>query len=321
MSSILSLVALFSSAVLSATDLPVFSPEDVFEIEYASDPRVSPDGSQVAYVRVSMDIMTDRARRAIWVVDTDGTNHRPLVSGQGNFSSPRWSPSGDRLAYLSNTEGKTQLFVEWLDAGETAKVTTLPQPPRGIVWSPDGEQIAFTRLVPTAPPVLATMPDKPKGATWAEPATVVDKMTFRVDGGGYLPSGSQQVFVVPAHGGTPRQMTSGDFPISSAVTWSPDSQSVIFSSNRRDDAEYHPRQSDLFAAALPTGQITQITDTAGPEGRPVVSPNGRYLAYTQTADIRQGYNGAKLMIRDLRTSESRSLTTDFDRSVSDIQWS
>ena len=81
LSSILSLVALFSSAVLSATDLPVFSPEDVFEIEYASDPRVSPDGSQVAYVRVSMDIMTDRARRAIWVVDTDGTNHRPLVSG------------------------------------------------------------------------------------------------------------------------------------------------------------------------------------------------------------------------------------------------
>ena len=321
LSSILSLVALLSSAVLTAKDLPVFSPEDVFEIEYASDPRVSPDGSQVAYVRVSMDIMTDRARRAIWVVDTDGTNHRPLVSGQGNFSSPRWSPSGDRLAYLSNTEGKTQLFVEWLDAGETAKVTTLPQSPSGIVWSPDGEQIAFTRLVPTAPPMLATMPDKPKGATWAEPATVVDKMTFRVDGGGYLPSGSQQVFVVPAHGGTPRQMTSGDFPISSAVTWSPDSQSVIFSSNRRDDAEYHPRQSDLFAAALLTGQITQITDTAGPEGRPVVSPNGRYLAYTQTADIRQGYNGAKLTIRDLTTSESRSLTTDFDRSVSDIQWS
>ncbi|MDC3393903.1 S9 family peptidase, partial [Luminiphilus sp.] len=121
LSSILSLAALFSSAVLTAKNLPVFSPEDVFEIEYASDPRVSPDGSQVAYVRVSMDIMTDRARRAIWVVDTDGTNHRPLVSGQGNFSSPRWSPSGDRLAYLSNTEGKTQLFVEWLDAGETAK--------------------------------------------------------------------------------------------------------------------------------------------------------------------------------------------------------
>ena len=128
-----------------AADLPAFSAEDVFEMEYANDPQVSPDGSRVAYVRGSMDIMTDRTRRTIWVVDVDGDNHRPLVSGAGNFSSPRWSPSGDRLAYLSNTEGKTQLFVQWFDGGETAKVTNLPQSPRSIVWSPDGEHIAFTK--------------------------------------------------------------------------------------------------------------------------------------------------------------------------------
>ena len=171
--------------------LPIFSAEDVFEMEYANDPQVSPDGSRVAYVRTSMDIMTDRTRRTIWVVDVDGDNHRPLVSGSGNFSSPQWSPSGDRLAYLSNRDGKTQLFVQWLDGGETAKVTTLPQSPRSIVWSPDGTKIAFTRFVPAKPPTLADMPEKPKGAEWAEPATVVDRMTFRRDGGGYLPTGNQ----------------------------------------------------------------------------------------------------------------------------------
>ena len=304
-----------------AADLPAFSAEDVFEMEYANDPQVSPDGARVAYVRSAMDIMTDRTRRSIWVVDVDGDNHRPLVSGSGTFSSPRWSPSGDRLAYLSNTEGKTQLFVQWLDGGETAKVTTLPESPRSIVWSPDGKHIAFTRFVPSPPPKLADMPAKPKGAKWAEPATVVDRMTFRFDGGGYLPTGNQQVFVVPADGGTPRQMTSGHYPISGSVSWMPDSQSIIFSSNRREDVEYHPRQNDLYAASLVTGELTQMTNHAGPESDPAVSPNGRYLAYTSAADTRQGYNRSDLRIMDLTSGESRSLTADLDRSVSDIQWS
>ena len=304
-----------------AADLPAFSAEDVFEMEYANDPQVSPDGARVAYVRSAMDIMTDRTRRSIWVVDVDGDNHRPLVSGSGTFSSPRWSPSGDRLAYLSNTEGKTQLFVQWLYGGETAKVTTLPESPRSIVWSPDGKHIAFTRFVPSPPPKLADMPAKPKGAKWAEPATVVDRMTFRFDGGGYLPTGNQQVFVVPADGGTPRQMTSGHYPISGSVSWMPDSQSIIFSSNRREDVEYHPRQNDLYAASLVTGELTQMTNHAGPESDPAVSPNGRYLAYTSAADTRQGYNRSDLRIMDLTSGESRSLTADLDRSVSDIQWS
>ncbi len=304
-----------------AEGLPAFSAEDVFEMEYANDPQVSPNGARVAYVRSTMDIMTDSTRRTIWVVDVDGDNHRPLVSGAGNVSSPRWSPSGDRLAYLSNTEGKTQLFVQWLDGGETAKVTTLAESPRSIVWSPDGKHIAFTRFVPAPPLTLAEMPAKPKGAKWAEPATVVDRMTFRFDGGGYLPTGNQQVFVVPADGGTPRQMTSGDYPISGSVSWMPDSQSIIFLSNRREDVEYHPRQNDLYAASLATGELTQMIDHAGPESDPAVSPDGRFLAYTSAADTRQGYNRADLRVMDLASGESRSLTADLDRSVSDIQWS
>ena len=88
-----------------ASNLAIFEPGDVFGLEYADDPQVSPDGKQVAYVRVSMNIMTDTAHRAIWQVDAMGNNHQPLISWPGQYSSPRWSPSGDRLAYLSKVDG------------------------------------------------------------------------------------------------------------------------------------------------------------------------------------------------------------------------
>jgi dipeptidyl aminopeptidase/acylaminoacyl peptidase len=100
---------------------------DVFDLELATDVQISPDGRQVAYVRRSMDIMTDRVRDNIWLISTDGKRHRPLLSGLDTYSSPRWSPSGDRIAYVSNAEGRgRQLHVRWMDTGEIALVSDLP---------------------------------------------------------------------------------------------------------------------------------------------------------------------------------------------------
>ena len=100
-------------------------PEDIFELEYARDPQVSPDGTTIAYVRHSMDIMSDKARKGIWLTDASGDFHRPLLSSRANYSSPRWSPSGDRVAYLSNTEGSQQIYVKWLASGDTALVSNV----------------------------------------------------------------------------------------------------------------------------------------------------------------------------------------------------
>jgi Tol biopolymer transport system component len=121
---------------------------DVFQLEYADDVQISPDGNRIVYVRTSHDIMTDRVRRNLWMINADGTNNRPLRSEVRNFSSPRWSPDGTRIAYVSAVEGSPQLYVRWMDSGQTALLTNLVEPPEAIAWSPDGLFLAFTQLVP-----------------------------------------------------------------------------------------------------------------------------------------------------------------------------
>src|SRR5678815_5196404 len=98
---------------------------DVFQLEYADDVQISPDGNRIVYVRTSHDIMTDRVRRNLWMINADGTNNRPLRSEVRNFSSPRWSPDGTRIAYVSAVEGSPQLYVRWMDSGQTALLTNL----------------------------------------------------------------------------------------------------------------------------------------------------------------------------------------------------
>ena len=317
---LISLCSAISITPAEASNLGVFEAADVFGLEYADDPQVSPNGEEVAYVRVSMDIMTDKAHRTIWQVNTDGSNHQPLVSSQAQHTSPRWSPSGDRLAYLSKVDGKTQLLVRWQDTGATTTLTTLAEAPSAISWSPNGKWIAFIRTVTQPEPKLATMPDKPKGANWAEPAVVIDRMTYRQDGTGYLPAGRKHLFVIPAEGGTPRQLTTADYPINTGITWTHDSRAILFSGNYRDDHEYQPRQSDLFKVSLLSAKLEAITQQPGTEFSPAVSPDGRLLAYLAAADHRRGYNPNQLMVMDLRSGESRSLTEDFDRSVDNVQW-
>ena len=120
-----------------------FKSEDIFNLEYVSEVQVSPNGKHVAYVRRSNDIMSDSSRANVWLASVDGKSNRPLLSSKKNYYSIRWSPDGSRLAYLSNEEGKPQLYVRWMDTGQTALVTNVTSNPSNITWSPDGKHIAL----------------------------------------------------------------------------------------------------------------------------------------------------------------------------------
>ena len=299
----------------------LFDAYDLFGLEVATDPQISPDGSRVAYVRRSGDIMIDRMRPTIWLIDARTGEQAPLVAGPGNHLSPTWSPDGRRLAYISTAEGGTpQLYVRWIDSGESVRITGLPNAPSSIAWSPDGRQIAYVMLVPAEGPRLGRTPNRPEGAIWAEPLQQISAVTYRADGEGLIRPGFRQLFVVPAEGGTPRQLSRGDFHHDGPISWSRDGRSLYLSANRRADWEREPEQSDLYAVDAASGVMRRLTERAGPDGGPVVSPDGRTIAYVGYDHRAHGYTQSRLYVMNADGSNPRALTAGLDRDVSAPAW-
>ncbi len=332
-----SLSALFISCAVAVCASPVagqggaesgpLRAEDLFDLELAADPQISPDGRLVVYVRQRADVMTDGRFSNLWVVGTDGTGHRPLTSGDFSDSSPRWSPDGTRLLFLSDREGSSQIHVRWMDTGETSVVTSVTEPPSSPVWSPDGSQIAFGKLVPRDAPSIAGMPTPPPGAEWAEPARVIERLVYRFDQLGYLPHGYYHAFVVPAEGGTPRQITSGDKHWGGGgiggtqLSWAPEGQSLLLSHHpSADGEEVFITDTEIYEVRTADGSATQLTDRRGPDDSPVASPDGRYVAYVGMDDRFQGYQLTQLYVMNRDGSGSRSLSLDLDRSVYSARW-
>jgi dipeptidyl aminopeptidase/acylaminoacyl peptidase len=300
-----------------------FTAADLFSLEQASDPQVRPDGAQVAYVRVSNDIMTDRARRSIWLVDAATGAQRPLVTGTGSHLSPRWSPDGKRLAYVSTSEGgQPQLFVRWMDTGATARVATLAEAPEAISWSPDGQSIAFLMFLGADGLKLASgpAPEKPEGASWAEPLRVIEGLRYRTDDEGFLRPGAAQLFVVSAEGGAPRQLTAGNFANGGPLAWSRDGARIIFSSGREPGWERNPSQTDLYELTLASGAVRRLTSRVGPDANPVLSPDGGTIAYVGFDDRKAAYQDAHLYLAGADGSNPRRLAADLDRAIDDIRW-
>ena len=129
---LLLILTVLPSALLANGGTRRFQALDVFDLELAADPQISPDGTSIVYVRTFFDIMTDRRRSNLWMVRFDGSRHRPLTTGNENDSSPRWSPDGKRLVYVSTSDGSTQLYLRWMDSQQTAKLTHLTHAPQSV---------------------------------------------------------------------------------------------------------------------------------------------------------------------------------------------
>jgi len=314
------LLVLFVLPAFGQSD-PSFSAADVFALEWAADPQISPDGERIVYVRTSMDKMNDRRQQRLWLVGADASSHRKLTGLDVAESSPRWSPDGKHVAFTAGTDEGTEIFVYSFETGHATKITQLDRSPSGLRWSPDGSTIAFSMLVPEDPPSLdASLPEAPEGAKWADRPRVITRLRHEADGTGYLEPGYHHLFVIPATGGTARQLTTGSYHHRSTPVWLPDGSGLVFAADRTDDWAHDRRESDLYRVDLSSLKIDRLTDRDGPDHSPAISPNGQRIAYLGFDDRVQTYQNTRLYLMEANGSSRQVITPDLDRSLSDIAW-
>ncbi len=298
----------------------VMEPLDVFELEFVSDPQISPDGKKIIYVRNFKDIMSDRNLSNLWVIDVDGRNNRPITTGNQNDYSPRWSPDGSQIVYVSNKDGKSQIYRRWLDTSDESKLSNLQHGPGNISWSRNGKMLAFTMFVPRQRSSLVSLPAKPAGAKWVDQPVYIDKMKYRADGAGFLPQGNTHIFVMSIDGGTARQITDGDYNYSGPLSWNTDNQTILTSSNQYEERDYDPNNSEVFSINVTTGKKIALTSRKGPDRSAKYSPDGSKIAYLGYDDKFLGYQQNRLYIMNSNGSGSKEVLKKFDRSVQNIQW-
>ncbi|WP_246164273.1 S9 family peptidase [Xanthovirga aplysinae] len=293
---------------------------DIFNMEFVSDPQISPDGSKVIYVRNFKDVMTDQNHSNLWIVNFDGSNNRPLTTGNQNDFYPRWSHDGKKIIFKSNmADEKMKLYMMWMDTKEIVPLTNTSKTPEAVSWSYDDKFVAFNMFVPKKQGSIVKMPEKPEGAKWNTPPTYITDMNYRGDGQGYLESGNMQLFTLPIEGGTPRQLTFTEFDHDAPI-WSIDNQHLYFSANYHKEEELTPLDDEIYQLAVNDGSIKALTKRYGPDFDPVLSPNGKKIAYLGFDDKHKGYQIKRLNVMDIDGNNSILISKGFDRDIQNIAW-
>ena len=297
------------------------------DMERVGGPQISPDGTRIVFTRSWVNKMEDRFESEIRIMDAGGGCQRFLLKG----SSPRWSPDGTRIAYLAPGEpSEQQIFVRWMDAeGATTPVTREIEAPTNLRWSPDGRHIYFQRFVPHSEAWPIDLPAAPEGAKWTPAPRVIDRIHYRYDRIGFLEEGFTHLFRVPADGGTAQPLTSGQWHAGATFVpgvgnvgydLTPDGGTLVFD-GLMEDTDNRYRESHVHALDLASGDIRQLTSERGPWSRPVVSPDGRRIAYAGFPWTSQTYKTTELYVMDLDGGNQRLVSGELDRDVGAMHWS
>jgi dipeptidyl aminopeptidase/acylaminoacyl peptidase len=325
---LLPLVAPFRAAVAQETPSDTLLTVDHYlDYETVADPQISPDGRQIVYTRRWVNRVEDKWESALWIVGADGSRNRFLAKG----SNAVWSPDGTRIAYLNEGEPKgAQIFVRYMDAeGGTTQITRVSEAPQDIHWSPDGKSIGFVMFVAKPNDWKIDLPKPPKDAKWTGAPRLVERLHYRQDRRGFTEPGNTHLFVVSADGGSPRQITSGDWSVGARFDeltgpvgwdWTPDGRSVVVDGMNDAKADLNYRNSNIYLIDVATSAARRLTPADGVWESPAVSPDGKRVAFVGYPATTQTYRAADLYVVGIDGAGMKKISGTLDRDPERLTW-
>jgi dipeptidyl aminopeptidase/acylaminoacyl peptidase len=317
--------ALCAPAILAQQRHPITF-DDLIAFGRVGDPQISPDGKSVVFSVTRMDPAKNAGNSDIWLVSLAGGPLRQLTQSEKRDNNARWSPDGKSLAFISSRDGSPQIWMLQIASGEARKLTSISTGADGVIWSPDGKNLAFTSDVyPDCRDDACNAARDQAAEASKVKARVFDHLLYR-HWDSWKDGKRTHIFIVPAAGGPPRDLTPGDYdapPFSlggpTDYDFSPDGKELCFARNT-DKVEATSTNGDLWIVPTSGGDARKITPNPAYDGSPLYSPDGRYIAYR--AQQRPGFEADRfeLMLFDRKALTSKSITANLDRPVSEMAW-
>ena len=294
-------------------------PIDVFKLQHISNPQISPDGNSILYERNFKDIMTDSNYSNIWIVNYNGSNSRPITTGNEKNSKPTWSNDGKKFLFKSKNDKATKLYLYDLENKSLQMLTSVEFDISNLRWSSDDKRIVFLSFVEKRKNKLIELPEKPEGAKWNDPPIEITDLEFRSDGGGYLKKGNKQIFLISVDGGSPIKISNFNGKIYSCEWF--DEKELIISANFKKNIDFEPRDSDIHLYNYNSKTLRKLTSRFGPDFSPKVSYDGKKIAFLGFNDKFLGYQQNELYVMDANGQNVKNISKDFDRNITSIFWS
>ena len=306
MQRIFALLLLACGALVQAQTKHGVTAEDYFSFEFVNDPQISPDGQWVAYTVATIDQKANRRMSRIWIASIDGTHPSVPFTGESTSStSPRWSPDGRFLAFLSARDGgRAQIWLLSRNGGEARRVSTLENGASSFEWSPDGTR--FVCLTRTGPPPSKT-----------SDVRHYTHINYKYNDTGYFDEKRSHVVVIDVRTGATKQLTDGDNWNDLDPHWSPDSTRIVFVSNRTGKEFDLDHNADVWTIPAAGGGLTKISDHSGPDGSPRWSPDGKRIAFLGAEDDEAP---PLIYVAPASGGPSVALNKGFDQTVADLMW-